>query len=64
MAPRPLLGQSRLNEEAFRLRLRANEDAAVSARVRLPVFKGRGGLVGGVNPLRNKALLAALDEDA
>jgi len=64
MAPRPLLGQSRLNEEAFRLRLRANEDAAVSARVRLPVFKGRGGLVVGVNPLSNKALLAALDEDA
>ena len=64
MAPRPLLGQSRLNEEAFRLRLRANEDAAVSARVRLPVFKGRGGLVVGVNPLSNKALLTALDEDA
>ena len=64
MAPRPLLGQSRLNEEAFRLRLRANEDAAVSTRVRLPVFKGRGGLVVGVNPLSNKALLAALDEDA
>ena len=64
MAPRPLLGQSRLNEEAFRLRLRANEDAAVSTRVRLPVFKGRGGLVVGVNPLSNKALLTALDEDA
>jgi len=64
MAPRPLLGQSRLNEEAFRLRLRANEDAAVSTRVRLPVFKGRGGLVVGVNTLSNKALLAALDEDA
>ena len=64
MALRPLLGQSRLNEEAFRLRLRANEDAAVPTRVRLPVFKGRGGLVVGVNPLSNKALLAALDEDA
>jgi hypothetical protein len=64
MAPRPLLGQSRLNEEAFRLRLRANEDAAVPTRVRLPVFKGRGGLVVGVNPLSNKALLTALDEDA
>ena len=64
MAPRPLLGQSRLNEEAFRFRLRANEDAAVPTRVRLPVSKGRGGLVVGVNTLSNKALLAALDEDA
>jgi hypothetical protein len=28
------------------------------------VFKGRGGLVAGVNPLSNKALLDALDDDA
>jgi hypothetical protein len=33
-------------------------------RVRLPVFKGRGGLVAGVNPLSNKSLLDALDDDA
>jgi hypothetical protein len=32
--------------------------------VRLPVFKGRGGLVVGVDPLSNKALLDALGEGA
>jgi len=30
----------------------------------LPVFKGRGGLATGVDPLSNKALLEAMDDDA
>jgi len=56
---------TRLIEEGLQLRLRARVvDAAPIARVRLPVFKGRGGLVKGVNPLSNKALLEALDDDA
>ena len=38
--------------------------AAARRPSRLPVFKGRGGLVAGVNPLSNKALLDALDDDA
>ena len=38
--------------------------SAFSDHCRLPVFKGRGGLVAGVNPLSNKALLKALDDDA
>jgi hypothetical protein len=33
-------------------------------QVRLPVFKGRGGLVKRVNPLSNKALMKALGDDA
>jgi len=33
------------------------------ARV-LPVFRGNGGLVGGVNPLSNKGFLDAIDADA
>ena len=55
---------TRLIEEGLQLRLRANVAAGKQRRVRLPVFKGRGGLVAGVNPLSNKALLEALGDDA
>ena len=33
-------------------------------QARLPVFKGRGGLLAGVNPLSNRALLESLGDDA
>jgi hypothetical protein len=55
---------TRLIEEGLQLRLRARPGPAKPGRVRLPVFKGRGGLVQGVNPMSNKALLKALDDDA
>lgn len=55
---------TRLIEEGLHLRLHAKATAAKQGRVRLPVFKGRGGLVAGVNPLSNKALLEALGDDA
>jgi hypothetical protein len=55
---------TRLIEEGLQLRLRAQADSAKRPRVRLPVFKGRGGLVAGVDPLSNKALLEALGDDA
>lgn len=55
---------TRLIEEGLQLRLRATANPAPRGRVRLPVFKGCGGLVEGVNPLSNKALLGALDDDA
>lgn len=48
-----------LIEEGLALRLRAARLVAARAPLTLPVFKGRGGLVAGVNPLCNKALLAA-----
>lgn len=54
---------TRLIEEALQLRLRAKGTSS-TRRVRLPVFKGRGGLVAGVDPLSNKALLESLDDDA
>jgi hypothetical protein len=56
---------TRLIEEGLQLRLRAKA-ASVSRgkEVRLPVFKGRGGLVAGVNALSNKALLKAAGDDA
>lgn len=55
---------TRLIEEGLQLRLRAQATASRRGQVRLPVFKGRGGLVEGVDPLSNKALLRALDDDA
>ena len=55
---------TRLIEEGLQLRLRARSLSTKPGRVRLPVFKGKGGLVSGVNPLSNKALLKALEDDA
>lgn len=55
---------TRVIEEALQLRLRAKADSAKQRRVRLPVFRGRGGLIAGVNALSNKALLEALGDGA
>lgn len=55
---------TRVIEEGLQLRLRAKAHPAPRGLVRLPVFKGRGGLVKGVDPLSNKALLEALGDDA
>ena len=56
---------TRVIEEGLQLRLRskAPEGTSSSGR-RLPVFEGRGGLLPGVEPTSNKALLAALGDDA
>ena len=54
---------TRLIEEGLRLRLRT-QTAPQRGKLRLPVFKGRGGMVAGVNPLSNRVLLAALSDDA
>lgn len=64
LAARQRTSLTRLIEEGLQLRLRANEGTAARARVSLPVFQGRGGLVKGVDPLSNKALLEALGDDA
>ena len=55
---------TRLIEEGLQLRLRAKVNSAKGGRLQLPVFKGLGGLVQGVDPLSNKALLEALGDDA
>ena len=55
---------TRLIEEGLLLRLRSAAGPARSPKVRVPVLKGRGGLMAGVNPLSNKSLLGALDDDA
>ena len=55
---------TRLIEEGLQLRLRAQAATPPRGKLRLPVFKGRGGLVAGVDPLSNKAMLEALGDDA
>ena len=54
---------TRLIEEGLQIRLRA-QAVPRRAKLSLPVFKGRGGLRAGVDPLSNKSLLAALGDDA
>ena len=54
---------TRLIEEGLAMRLRA-QTAPAPRRPRLPVFDGRSGLVAGVDPLSNRSLLDALDDDA
>ena len=55
---------TRLIEEGLQLRLRVKTPTPSKGRTRLPVFKGRGGLVAGVDPQSNKSLLEALGDDA
>ncbi len=53
---------TRLIEEGLQLRLRAQHSTAKPAR--LPVYRGKGGLVPGLSSLSNKAMLDAADQDA
>ncbi|MBW8077881.1 MAG: DUF2191 domain-containing protein [Gallionella sp.] len=55
---------TRLIEEGLKLRLRSPRAAAKTIKHNIPVFKGRRGLVAGLNPLSNKAMLDAADDDA
>ena len=64
LAARQRTSLTRLIEEGLQLRLRAQSGSSKRRRVRLPVYKGSGGLVAGVNPLSNKAVLEALGDDA
>lgn len=54
---------TRLIEEGLRMRLQSAGRKPVKPR-RIPVHRGRGGLAPGLNPLSNKALLQAADDDA
>lgn len=54
---------TRLIEEGLQMRLRA-QGATPRGKLRLPVFKWRGGLVAGLDPRSNKAMLEALGDDA
>ena len=65
MAAQQRTSLTRLIEEGLQLRLRSSSPAAARASKRkIPVFKGRGGMVAGVNPLSNKSMLDTADSDA
>ncbi|HET7834539.1 DUF6364 family protein [Variovorax sp. J31P207] len=53
---------TRLVEEGLQLRLRGRPPQLKS--VRLPVYRGKGGLAPGLDGLSNKAMLDAADSDA
>ena len=54
---------TRLIEEGLQLRLKAQRDMPRKAGTyRLPVFKGRGGLASGIDPLSNESMLDAADD--
>lgn len=55
---------TRLIEEGLQLRLRSSQAAPKPGKRKIPVFKGRGGMVPGLNPCSNKAMLDAADNDA
>ncbi|CAN7726388.1 DUF6364 family protein [Variovorax sp. LjRoot290] len=53
---------TRLIEEGLQLRLRSRPPQ--KKFVRLPVYRGKGGLASGLDGLSNKAMLDAADRDA
>ncbi len=55
---------TRLIEEGLQLRLRSSRTAPKTSKHKIPVHKGRGGMVAGVNPLSNKSMLDAAGDDA
>lgn len=54
---------TQLIEEGLQMRLRAQAEPR-RGKVRLPVFKGRGGLIPGIDATSNKSLFEALGDDA
>ena len=64
LAARRRTSLTRLIEEGLQLRLRSSRGATKASKRKIPVFKGRGGLVVGLNPISNKAMLDAADNDA
>lgn len=54
-----------LIEDGLRLRLRRPQRGASSAskQPRLPVYRGKGGLLPGIDPTSNRSLLDAADDD-
>jgi len=64
LAARQRTTLTRLIEEGLQLRLRSSTYSPKKSQRKIPIFKGRGGLVAGLNPISNKAMLDAADDDA
>jgi hypothetical protein len=62
LAARQRTTLTRVVEEGLQLRLRATPAVPRTAAPRIPVFKGKGGLAAGVNPLSNRSMLDAADD--
>lgn len=62
LAARQRTSLTRLIEEGLQLRLRAHKNGVMP--IKIPVYRGRGGLAPGVDGTRNKSLLDAADLDA
>ena len=64
LAARQRISLTQLIEEGLQLRLRSSTAMSRVPKRNIPVFKGRGGLVAGMDPTSNKAMLDAADDDA
>lgn len=64
LAARKRTSLTRLIEEGLQLRLRSSRGVTKPGKRKIPVFKGRGGLVAGLNPSSNRAMLDAADDDS
>jgi hypothetical protein len=53
-----------LIEDGLRLRLRKSRRPVSSGSARLPVYRGKGGLISGIDPTSNRSLFEAADGDA
>ena len=62
LAVQQRMSLTRLIEEGLQMRLRAQQTPIKP--VRLPVYRGKGGLAAGLDGLSNKAMLNAADHDA
>lgn len=52
-----------LIEEGLRLRLRRRARASGKPPVRLPVYRGKGGLARGIDPTSNRSMFEAAGDD-
>lgn len=64
LAVRQRISLTQLIEEGLQLRLRSSTAIPRVPKRNIPVFKGRGGLVAGLDPTSNKVMLDAADDDA
>jgi len=64
LAVRERTSVTRLIEEGLQLRMRGNRAPARAGKPTIPVLRGRGGLVAGIDPASNRSMLEAADGDA
>lgn len=63
LAARERTTLTRVIEEGLQMRIGALRAVGKPARKTLPVFRGKGGLIPGIDPRSNKSMLAAAEGD-